>query len=274
METDGQLLRRFLETKDEQCFAEIVTRHSSLVVGVCQRVLGNPSDADDAFQATFLVLLRKMSGLTSWDSIAGWLYQVALRTALNLRKGKTVDEQRREEVMENKTLIDSEPEPVWEELRPVLDEELGKIPEKLRLPLVLCYLEGKSYEFAAEELNISHSALKMRLERARDALRTRLTRRGLGVSGSALAVLISQNASVKASQPLTESVINIANSWMTKASSFEAGVSIKVSNLMKSTLQNLFIQKLKTATLVLALISFVCMGTFITAKAIFLSFRK
>jgi RNA polymerase sigma factor (sigma-70 family) len=259
METDGQLLERFLKAKDNQSFAEIMRRHGSLVSGVCQRVLGNSADADDAFQATFLVLLRKSSSMTAWNSIAGWLYQVALRTALNLRKTHAIEHQKREEHMRNENLVSAELDPVWDELRPVLDEELDKIPEKFRTPLILCYLEGKTYEVVAQELNIPYTTLKRRLDQAREALRKRLTKRGLGISSSALAVLVTQNASAQVSETAVSSVMHAASAFAAGAS-IGVGVSTQVITLMKSTIQSLLIQKFKTVAFTSTLVLLLAVG--------------
>jgi len=188
-DTDRALLAAFASTRDEAAFAELVRRHGSLVLGVCRRVLGNDPAVDDAFQATFLLLARK-AGNGGWrDSVAGWLHAAAWHVAQKARRAA----HRRSRFAANADLATlpqcGSPDPLaaaaWSELSQVLDEELARLPERLRAPLVLCYLEGRTRDEAAARLGWSLGTLKQRLARARALLRNRLTRRGvsLGVAG-------------------------------------------------------------------------------------------
>ena len=132
--TDGELLGRFLGQSDERAFEELVQRHNSLVMGVCRRTLGESPEAEEAFQNTFLVLLRKAKGMTKADSLKNWLYGVAIRTSLNLRKTKIAQPTFNESDIEMLPQTESDSGKIWEELRPILDEELGRLNEKSRMP--------------------------------------------------------------------------------------------------------------------------------------------
>jgi RNA polymerase sigma factor (sigma-70 family) len=188
---DPELLGRFTAVQDEGAFAALVRRHGPLVLGVCRRVLGNHADADDAFQATFLVLARKAAAIASQASLPCWLYQVAFRTAV---KAKSLHARRRarEIGVERTDAPDPLAEVTGRELLAVLDEELQRLSECLRAPLVLCYLEGRTRDEAARELGWSVGTLKRRLEQARGRLRQRLVRRGLALPGTLLTVGLIQ----------------------------------------------------------------------------------
>src|SRR5262245_27405760 len=170
---DAELMERFINAHDEAAFARLVERHGPLVLGVCRRVLQNHHDAEDAFQATFLVLARQARHIRRRGALASWLYKVAYRLAVKLRASS---ERRRQ--------LECQPPPArqksaddlitWGDLRMVLDEELDRLPEKYRGPLLLCCLAGQTREEAAEQLGWTLGTLKMRLERGRQLLRARL----------------------------------------------------------------------------------------------------
>jgi len=149
--TDGQLLEHFLSKRDEAAFTTLVERHGPLVLGVCRRVLANDADAADAFQATFLVLARKAASIRKRESVGSWLYGVAYRLA---HRAKVAAARRRVHERQVEPMPPSDPlaAVVWRDLRPILDEELDKLADKYRAPLVLCYLEGKTHEEAAQQL--------------------------------------------------------------------------------------------------------------------------
>ena len=179
--TDGELLMRFVRQRDEHAFTTLVMRHQASVYGVCHRVLGNSHDAEDAFQATFLVLARKSKRFQTAASVGGWLFRVALRTAKNAQTKKW---RSKEEALNVTHSSESEPLAIIQEqeLVTTLYEELGKLPEKYRTPIVLCMLEGKSRLEASTELECTIAALKARLARGRQQLRINLTRRGFAFS--------------------------------------------------------------------------------------------
>jgi RNA polymerase sigma factor (sigma-70 family) len=190
---DGQLLHRYVSTHDENAFAALVERYGPMVLGVCERVLQHSHDAEDAFQATFLVLARRAATLDGRGSLGNWLYAVAYRTAIKARQCAARRRARELQVLNMSTVLSSEEEE-WSDLRPLLDEELNHLPVKYRAPLVLCYLEGKTQEQAARELGWPTGSMSRRMNRARDLLQERLARRGLALSTGFLFMLIAKNA--------------------------------------------------------------------------------
>jgi RNA polymerase sigma factor (sigma-70 family) len=186
---DAELVRAFTARGDARAFAQIVRRHGPMVLGVCRRVLRDAADADDAFQATFLVLLRKAASLRQPERLGAWLHQVAHRTARKLRAIRLA-RQARETELSNVWLGEPPADIVWRELRPVFDQELDQLPEKLRLPAVLCFLEGHSKRDAARTLGWPEGTLAGRLQQARERLRIRFAARGLTLSAAALAVAL------------------------------------------------------------------------------------
>src|SRR5262245_15562192 len=161
-ESDRQLLRRFAAARDEAAFAELVARHGPLVRGVCRRVAGDAS-ADDAFQATFLVLARRAGTLRWGGAVGPWLYAAARRVALKARAAEA--RRRRRERAAAPPAAEPVADPGWRELLAVLDEELRRLPERYRAPLLACYLEGRTQDEAARQLGWSVGTLRRRLER-------------------------------------------------------------------------------------------------------------
>jgi RNA polymerase sigma factor (sigma-70 family) len=191
--TDGQLLQRFASGRDEGAFSLLVRRHGTMVLGVCRRVLDNEHDAEDAFQATFLVLARQAQSIRKLESVGSWLYGVAYRISLRARS----DAARRRALEEQaRTMPQQDPfvEAAWRELRPVLDEEVDRLPPKYRAPIILCYLEGKTNTEAARELGWTKGTVSGRLARARELLRSRLARRGVTVTPALLLILLSRES--------------------------------------------------------------------------------
>ena len=185
---DAELLERFVAAHDEAAFARLVERYGPLVLGVCRRVLRNHHDAEDAFQATFLVLARKARHIRRRDALAGWLYRVAYRLAVKHRAAARRQAERQPPPARPR---EAEDQAGWGDLRTVLDEELDRLPERYRTPLRLCCLAGCTRDEAARRLGCTLGALKMRLERGRQLLRNRLARRGLALSAVLLAVLLN-----------------------------------------------------------------------------------
>jgi RNA polymerase sigma factor (sigma-70 family) len=172
---DAELLRRFVQTRDEAAFEILVWRHAALVYGACGLVLGRGQDAEDAFQATFLIFLRKCRSISDARKLAPWLYRVAVRTAMQARKRAAV--RRQHEASARQRAHESLTHNF--EIRPLLDEELGRLPEKYRMPLVLCYLEDMTKEEVAQKLRWPVGTVSSRLARGRERLRRRLLRRGV-----------------------------------------------------------------------------------------------
>ncbi|HZY88914.1 MAG TPA: sigma-70 family RNA polymerase sigma factor, partial [Gemmataceae bacterium] len=184
--TDGELLERFLGRREETAFAILVQRHGPMVLGVCRRVLADVHSAEDAFQAVFLVLARRAAAIRKKDSLASWLHGVARRVALRAQ-AQAVAQRGRERQVPDVSAADVIDELMWQELRAVLDEEVGALPERYRAAVVLCHLEGKSYDQAARELGWPKSTLASRLGKAHGLLRARLVRRGITLAAGALA---------------------------------------------------------------------------------------
>src|SRR5271168_3314957 len=149
--TDERLLRDYVASQDAGAFAAIVRRHGGVVSGVCRRVLGREQDVEDAFQATFLVLVRKAPSLTRPNLLGNWLYGVAYRTASKIRTAN-IRQRTREAPMVDLPAPDANDDTTWRDLRPVLDDELQRLPQRYRTPIVLFYLESKSAEEVAAAL--------------------------------------------------------------------------------------------------------------------------
>src|SRR5579864_2842476 len=165
--SDRQLLEIFIERRDEAAFEAMVRRHGPMVMGVCRRILRNPQDAEDAFQAAFLVLVRKAAVLASRELLAGWLYGVAYNTALKAKAAaaRRRRKERQATAMREADAETSTPENDW---LPLLDRELNGLPDKYRLPIVLCELQGKPHKEAARELGCPIGTLSGRLSRGRN----------------------------------------------------------------------------------------------------------
>lgn len=220
--TDRELLLRF-HRGDQAAFSELVQRHAELVMGVCRRVLHRTGDAEDAFQATFLVLAVKARAFSWQDSIAGWLYQTARRTALKLRSGtarrQAVESAAARERPETVGTADAAPATAvaMRELAEVLDEELGRLPAHLREVLLLAQLEGLSREEVARRLGISLAAVKDRLERGREQLRQRLVRRGITLTATTIAAWLLPGTAQAGQAVLVSTTTQVATAFTTGA---------------------------------------------------------
>jgi len=173
-QTDRELIDQFLRQQDETAFATLVQRHGPMVLGLCRRILDHEQEAEDAFQATFLILVRRAGTLDNPDLLGSWLYGVAYRTA---RKARTQAARRRERERQVASVTTAEEPPTdhaWRELRSALDDELNRLPDKYRLPLVLCYLEGLTNEEASRRLGWPPGSISYRLARGREMLRDRM----------------------------------------------------------------------------------------------------
>ncbi len=253
--TDGQLLESFIGTKDESAFEALMRRHGPMVLGVCRRFLHNHHDAEDAFQATFLVLARKADAIVPRELVANWLYGVAYRTALKARTLSARQSMRERQVAEMPEPEAVEPDTLWREMVPLLDRELSRLPDKYRLPVILCDLEGKSGKEAARQLGCPEGTVGSRLSRGRSLLRKRLARRGLVVAGASLAAVLSQKAAAAIPPSLGISTVQAAT--LVAAGETAAGViSAKVAALTEGVVKAMFSSYLNktTAGLILAAI--------------------
>jgi RNA polymerase sigma factor (sigma-70 family) len=209
---DSDLLNRFVTQGEDAAFTVLLERHAAMVMGVCVRVLGDLHGAEDAFQATFVVLARRAPSIALRGSLGPWLYAVAQRIALRAKAQITVqrNRERRYSDMPRAARLD---EHSWQELRSVLDEEIGRLPEKYRAPLVLCYFEGKSQDRAAKELGWAKSTLDRRLSRGRELLRKQLIRRGITLSAAMLATALCEKvAGAAVSATITINTVKAATS--------------------------------------------------------------
>jgi RNA polymerase sigma factor (sigma-70 family) len=240
--TDGQLLGRFLDGREEAAFAALVRRHGPMVLGVCRRVLGHAHDAEDAFQATFLLLARKAASVVRREALGGWLYRVAYRTALEAR----VRAQRRRA---RERQVDEIPHPEVapaeaQDWRPLLDRELDLLPEKYRVAVVLCDLEGRTRREAARQLGLSEGTLSSHLTRARRLLARRLTRQGMTLSGGALAVALAEGAAAAVPAPLVSATARAA---ALAAAGKAAALATPAAALMNEVAKAMLMTKLKLA---------------------------
>ncbi|HTU93615.1 MAG TPA: sigma-70 family RNA polymerase sigma factor [Gemmataceae bacterium] len=247
--TDGQLLERYLSERDECAFEMLVRRHGPMVLGVCRRVLGNSHDAEDAFQATFLVLIRRASSISPRDRVGGWLHGVAYRTALEARRSRT--RRRRKEAQAVPRT--PPPEDAAAEWFPLLDTELNRLPINYRLPLLLCDLEGLTRKQAAQKLGWPEGTLSSRLSRGRELLARRLKRHGLGLSAASAVALAegAATASVPASLigPTVKAALLTAAGQTADASIIAAQAVV----LMERIVRNMAMLKLKfTAAILLS----------------------
>jgi len=253
--TDADLLDRFVRHKDEAAFEALVGRHGPMVIGVCDRILHNSHDAEDAFQATFLVLVRKAASVRPQGMVGNWLYGVAYRTAQEARKA-AAKRRTKEASMVPRTETSKD---TWDDLLPVLDRELERLPEKYRAVIVHCDLEGKTRRVVAEQLGWPEGTVAGRLATARTMLGKRLARLGLGVSGCVLATMPGQKAPACVSPTVVSATVKAAKLFA--AGQLATGaISVEVATLMKGVLKSMLLTKLKMAAAVLVMMAIILGG--------------
>jgi RNA polymerase sigma factor (sigma-70 family) len=258
--TDGQLLACFIGQKDEAAFEALVRRHGPMVFGVCRRVARNHHDAEDAFQATFLVLARKASSVRPRERVANWLHGVALRTALKA-KALTAKRRGREKQVTEMPEPEAAPQDQWRDLQPLIDHELNGLPENYRLPILLCDLEGKTIKEATQQLGWPQGTLAGRLARGRKLLAKRLASRRVVLSAGSLAAVVSQNvASAGVPTSLMSSTVKAATLMAAGQATVAGVVPAKVAALMEGVMKVMLITKLKTVTAVLLVVAAVGFG--------------
>lgn len=243
---DAQLLTAFVEHQDEDAFAALVKRHGHLVWGVCRRLL-NHHDAEDAFQAAILILARKAESIRPREMLGGWLHGVAYRTALKARASRLKQLMREQRVP-------GMPEPAaapreYSDLHAVLDQELTGLPERYRLPIILCVLGDKSIKEAARQLGWPPGTLAGRLFRGRKLLATRLARRGIVASAGSL--VLPQVASAMPASLVGSTI---------EAATAKLAIPTKVAALMRGVMTAMLVTKLKAAALVLLVLTVVGVG--------------
>jgi len=261
--SDGQLLARFSAEHDNDAFAGLVYRYGPMVWCVCRRVLGNEADAEDAFQATFLVLARKGTALARTDLVAGWLHGVASRTAMAARSAaarRRFKERRAEEARRPDTTLMSTEDAPWAELRPLLDTELARLPKKYQTAIVLCDLEGKSRRDAARLLRLAEGTLSSRLARGRRLLARRLSRHVPTVSGGAVASALAAETTAAVPSAVVISTVQAARAFAAAGKVAAGVISARVALLAEGVLKMMFLSKVKIATGVVLATTLVCAG--------------
>jgi RNA polymerase sigma factor (sigma-70 family) len=263
-EEDGPLLSRFLAHHEEGAFAAILRRYGALVWSVCVRRLGESAEAEDAFQACFLALVQKPPGLHTPRGLGPWLYSVACRTAARAL-GQRQRQARREKPLPELLAGPCSTEPAeqaWQQLQPVIDEEVNRLPEKYRQPVLLCYLQGLTSAEAALRLGCRQGTIFSRLSRARAILRPRLLRRGIEVSAGMLAALLAGNASAQAlpAQELLESTTRFARALAVGTGG--PALSTSLATLLQGAVNSMSVGKTKlvVAALVILVLSGAAIG--------------
>jgi RNA polymerase sigma factor (sigma-70 family) len=232
---ERQLLRRYHEGRDEVAFEALVSRHGPMVLGVCRRILPDPRDVEDAFQATFVILAEKGRTLGEDDPVARWLYGVACRVALRARSSAA--RRRRLEGSAAPSRLTESDDPARQELASVIDRELAALPDRYRAPVVLCYLEGLTHDEASRRLGWPLGTVKGRLARARDLLKGRLARQGFAPSGM---IALARSARVAIPKSLLEMTMRAA-----MASRSGGVVPPAVACLAAGSLSTMILNKLK-----------------------------
>jgi RNA polymerase sigma factor (sigma-70 family) len=240
--TDSELLEQFLDQRDETAFEVLVWRHGSMIFGLCRRLLRNEQDAEDAFQATFLTLVRKGKSIGKREALGSWLHKVAFRIAL-AAKERSLRRSLRERAAVFPPFSDAaQKRPEERELAFVLDDEINRLPEKYRAAVVLCYLQGRTTQQAAHQLCCPRGTVATRLAWARERLRKRLTQRGVGLSIATLAtVLTPKGASAAISAGLVEATIR--TTLLLPA----AAIPAQVAALSQGVLKTMMFSKLQIA---------------------------
>jgi RNA polymerase sigma factor (sigma-70 family) len=252
---DRELLGQFVLDRDEAAFTVLVERHGPMVFGLCRRALGNVHDAEDACQAVFLVLARHATSVRKAASLCSWLHGVACRVAANVKRGRS-RRQRRERGAVPAVPHDPAAEVSWREVQAALDEEMGRLPARLRAVLVLCYLDGRTRDEAARLLGVSAGCLHGRLERGRRLLCERLTRRGLSLSAALAAAAVGEGVTQAALPPAL-----VLSSTRAAVQFVDGGaVSSCALSLAREALKGMLLAKLKTAAL-----AALCVGLLLAA---------
>ena len=230
MPTDAALLTQYSDDRDAEAFAELVRRHAAMVYGTSLRILGDPHDAEDVAQECFLALARKFHVVAS--SPAGWLHSTATGRALNAVRDAATRRRHEERAMQEN--LEGGPEPTWQDIAPGVDQALEELPDELRVPVVLHYLEGRTQAEVSQELGVNQSTVSRRLEKGVDELREKLRRAGVVVSVSLLATLLTGNAaSAAVPATLTASLVKVGLAGVGKGAVATAGSAAAVVLTLK-----------------------------------------
>jgi RNA polymerase sigma factor (sigma-70 family) len=258
--SDRQLLARFVESRDEAAFESLLLRHGPMVLNVCRRLLRDPADAEDCVQAVFLVLVRKARSIRVEESLGPWLYAVAVRAASRARAQRRARREREVSAVEGITAPAIDDRLGRLELTSIVHEELARLPGRLRVPLVLCYMEGMTHDRAAGEIGCPVGTVRSRLARARGLLQNRMARRGLALSAAAVVAAIDSSVTAAAIPAgLRASLITTAARSISQAAltSGVLGVSASVLALTQGVTHMFRIKKLAIGAFVLGSVSVV-----------------
>ena len=245
--SDVLLLDRFVEQWDQAAFRDLVRRHGPMVLGVCRRILRDPHAAEDAFQATFLLLVRKAGSVRKRESVGPWLYGVARRVALEAR-GVASRRQTPARLDLEVPGVDDHDGLERDELHAALHEELSRLPEKYRDPLVLCYIEGLPHESVARQLGWPIGTVRVRIARGRDLLRTRLIRRGLTPAAILLALSMLPKTAAAVPPRLVEATVRAAAHFAAGGKVPRGEVPARVVDLEMKVRKAMCLTRLKWAT--------------------------
>jgi RNA polymerase sigma factor (sigma-70 family) len=244
---ESELLERYLTRRDQAAFEVLLQRHAAMVLGVCRRILGNEADAHDAFQATFLIFVRKAGSIRPRTLVGNWLHGVAHKTALKARAMNRLHlaKLRQAATQPRQVHVDRE------ELQALLDDAINRLPARNRAALVLCELEGRSLKEAAQHLGCPPGTVASRLARARALLARRLLRQRPALAGAGLSLLLAPTASAGVPHSLMVSTTQAATAVAAQPAAAASVVSAKVVALMEGVLKAMLLTKLKMASLVL-----------------------
>ena len=262
--SDSQLLEKFLDGRDEAAFTALVERHGTMVLETCRAVLRNADAAEDAFQATFLVLVCKARSIRGRDALGGWLHRVAYRIAIQAGEDAARKRARERSVGDLHVEDRSRNEP-GDDWREILHEEVAGLSEKYRLPLLLCDLEGKTQAQAAHELNCGEATVRRRLAGARDLLRSRLARRGVGLTTAGLAATLGRSASAGVPAAWVQATVKAASLLNSTAARIAIGevISTTAAALVRKSLRAMLLSNIKTcaaAALVFSVLGCIAWG--------------
>lgn len=257
--SDGQLLTAFLAHQDSAAFQVLVKRHGPMVLGVCRRILKNSHDAEDAFQATFLVLLRKAEAIRNRELLGNWLYGVAFRAAMKLKSANATRQWRERQVGLMRPSQAAAVE-FHDPLLSVIDHELNRLPDKYRVPIVFCDLEGMTRREAARKLGCPIGTLNWRLAQGRAVLATRLARQGCTLSGGAALALLLQSTCAAVPPGLAASMTKICSLHFAGQTLNAGLISGNVVSLTEGTMKAMLLTKVKTGIAFLLLASVLGVG--------------
>lgn len=265
---DCELLERFVNRGEEAAFEALLRRHGPLVLGACRRMLSDPHDVEDAFQATFFIFVRKARGIARGDAVGSWLYRVAYHAATRIR-GRSARQRARETPLAEREVAASPASDNYCDLVPLVDDAVNRLPEKYRRPIVLCCLEGLSNEEAARELGCPVGTVGTRLSRARERLRAMLTRGGVAVPVAALTVVLNQTTATAAVPTGLLDATLRASMLLTAGDATAVGAfSPAVAALARDVTRTLLLGRLRSAALVLSLLLVLGGSGWLTFQAI------